>query len=126
MLNADGTPSALVDAGDGNLPVGAIPSHVVRASGDVAAADADRSVVLAERASSGWRATLDGVQLEAAEPADGEWRQVFVLPAGASGTLTITYFSQSRSIWIPAQIAVFALAALLALPTRRRRPWEDA
>ena len=49
-----------------------------------------------------------------------------LLPADAAGTLTITYFSQSRSIWIPAQIAVFALAALLALPTRRRRPWEDA
>ena len=126
VLNADGTPSAQVQAGDGDLPVGAIASRVVRASGEIEAADADRTVVLAERASSGWRASVDGVDLDAVERTDGEWRQMFVLPAGTSGTLTITYFSQSRSIWIPAQIAVFALAALLALPTRRRRPWEDA
>mgnify|MGYP003417584504 CR=1 FL=1 len=126
VLNADGTPSTQVSTGDGDLPIGAIASRVVRASGEIEAADADRTVVLAERASSGWRATLDGIDLETVEPTDGEWRQMFVLPADAAGTLTITYFSQSRSIWIPAQIAVFALAALLALPTRRRRPWEDA
>ena len=85
------------------------------------AADAPRTLVLAERADPGWRATLDGAPLSAAAPPDGAWRQAFAVPAGAGGELVIEHRSapataMTRVIWI-----VWALTILWALPLRGRR-----
>lgn len=124
VLEADGTtPSDGVAVASRDLPVGGLTSGVVRAGGEVLVAEADRLVVLAERSDAGWRAMLDGRRLERA---DLDWRQAFTLPAGASGDLTITYVDPLRTVWTVAQIVVLALAGLLALPTRRRNPGEDA
>lgn len=124
VLMADGvTPSPEVSVTSRDLPVGGLTSGTVRAGGDVQASDADRLVVLAERAHPGWHATLDGRRLETT---DLDWRQAFTLPAGAEGTLTITYVDPLRMLWTVGQIVVLGLAGLLALPTRRRSPGEDA
>ena len=83
----------------------------------VPAADAPRLLVLAERADTHWRATLDGRPLRAV--ADG-WRQTFELPA-AGGHLVVEHDAPARAPWLVAQAAVLALTLLLAMPVRRRR-----
>jgi GT2 family glycosyltransferase len=74
-----------------------------------------RRLVLAERADSRWRATLDGQPLAAV--AGDDWRQVFEVPAGA-GQLRVWYQADWR--FALAQAVVLALAALLSLPIRRQ------
>ena len=101
--------------------VTAVPSGAGRVSTTIEAADAPRTLVLAERADPGWRATLDGAPLSAAAPPDGAWRQAFAVPAGAGGELVIEHRSapataMTRVIWI-----VWALTILWALPLRGRR-----
>ncbi len=101
--------------------VTAVPSGAGRVSTTIEAADAPRTLVLAERADPGWRATLDGAPLSAAAPSDGAWRQAFTVPAGAGGELVIEHRSASatamtRVIWV-----VWALTILWALPLRGRR-----
>ena len=101
--------------------VTAVPSGAGRVSTTIEAADAPRTLVLAERADPGWRATLDGAPLSAAAPPDGAWRQAFTVPAGAGGELVVEHRSapttaMTRVIWI-----VWALTILWALPLRGRR-----
>ena len=101
--------------------VTAVPSGAGRVSTTIEAADAPRTLVLAERADPGWRATLDGAPLSAAAPSDGAWRQAFTVPAGAGGELVVEHRSapttaMTRVIWI-----VWALTILWALPLRGRR-----
>ena len=101
--------------------VTAVPSGAGRVSTTIEAADAPRTLVLAERADPGWRATLDGAPLSAAAPSDGAWRQAFTVPAGAGGELVVEHRSASatamtRVIWV-----VWALTILWALPLRGRR-----
>lgn len=83
----------------------------------IAAGDSGRLLVLAERADSGWRATLDG------KPRRGVtegWRQTFeVGPSG--GHLVVSYSPVDRTPWLIAQGIVGLLAVLLAVPVRRRR-----
>ena len=101
--------------------VTAVPSSAGRVSTTIEAADAPRTLVLAERADPGWRAVLDGAPLSAAAPPDGAWRQAFTVPAGAGGELVVEHRSASatamtRVIWV-----VWALTILWALPLRGRR-----
>ena len=101
--------------------VTAVPSGAGRVSTTIEAADAPRTLVLAERADPGWRAVLDGAPLSAAAPPDGAWRQAFTVPAGAGGELVVEHRSapttaMTRVIWI-----VWALTILWALPLRGRR-----
>ena len=101
--------------------VTAVPSGAGRVSTTIETADAPRTLVLAERADPGWRATLDGAPLSAAAPPDGAWRQAFAVPAGAGGELVVEHRSapaaaMTRVIWI-----VWALTILWALPLRGRR-----
>ena len=101
--------------------VAAVPSGAGRVSTTIETADVPRTLVLAERADPGWRATLDGAPLSAAAPPDGAWRQAFAVPAGAGGELVIEHRSapaaaMTRVIWI-----VWALTILWALPLRGRR-----
>jgi arabinofuranan 3-O-arabinosyltransferase len=72
-------------------------------------------LVLAERADPRWRAELNGQRLK---PIGGDsWRQVFELPAGATGTVKIWY----QIAWpLPTlQVLVVVVAFVLALPLRR-------
>jgi GT2 family glycosyltransferase len=83
---------------------------------DLPAGPDGRRLILAERADPGWRASLDGVELEPVAGQADEWRQSFELPAG-EGRLRVWHAPN----WplIAGQVAVLALAGLLALPIRR-------
>jgi GT2 family glycosyltransferase len=95
----------------------AVPSDGLRVHTDIDAGGQERLLVLAERADSGWHATLDGRPLRAVT--DG-WRQTFAVGPDA-GHLVVTYEATDRTAWTVAQGAVGLLALLLALPVRRRR-----
>ncbi|WP_331852927.1 glycosyltransferase [Actinomyces slackii] len=79
-----------------------------------------RSLVLAERADRGWRATLNGRPLEpaTAQDLDGTWKQAFTLPA-QGGELRITHASTSAVVHTRVIWAVWALTLIAALPLRR-------
>ena len=75
-----------------------------------------RRLVLSERADAGWRATLDGVELESVS--DG-WRQTWELPSHG-GHLRIQY-GGAVPWMLYGQVAILSVALVLALPTRRRK-----
>ena len=81
----------------------------------------DRQVVLAEDASSGWRATLDGRPLEAVDPATTGGLQAFALGTDA-GRLEVYHAADHRSGWMAAAGVTLVVYVLLAVPVRRRRP----
>ncbi|MFB9956412.1 hypothetical protein [Cellulomonas denverensis] len=83
----------------------------------IPAGDSGRLLVLAERADSGWRATLDGRPLRSVTEG---WRQTFEVGA-AGGHLVVSYQPADRTPWLIAQAVVGVLALLLAVPVRRRR-----
>lgn len=95
--------------------------------------EANRMVVLSERADTGWRATLDGVPLKHAtvgpdivglSGVDGAsslaWAQGFELGA-AGGLLEVSYFSPYELPVAVARWTVLLLAVLLAIPIPRSR-----
>lgn len=87
----------------------------------VTASEGERTLVLAERASQGWTASIGATELEATSVSGSDWRQAFTVPAGVSGALTLSHASPlavtaTRVIWV-----VWILTALAALPLRRRR-----
>jgi len=93
-----------------------VPSSSTTVDAEIPAGAEGRRVVLAERADTGWQASLDGEKLE---PATDGWAQAFELPA-EGGQLTVSYSSP----WEPwtgiVQIIVFGLTVLLAVPTPSR------
>jgi len=86
----------------------------------VPAGGEDRVVVLAENASSGWRATLDGRPLAPVDPASTGGRQAFVLGA-EGGHLEVFHATDHRSGWITVAGVTLLVYVLLAVPVRRRR-----
>lgn len=77
-----------------------------------------RLVVLAERADPGWSAWFDGRKLTSTTSGSA---QAFTLPA-AAGQLIIRY-DAPWALWSGiAQVTVFALTVMLALPMPARRP----
>jgi arabinofuranan 3-O-arabinosyltransferase len=81
-----------------------------------------------ENFNAGWQAAIDGRQLQPVQ-LDG-WKQAWVLPAGTSGVVTLTY--RPRALFRDAVVAGFAALALglgvaLSRSRRRRRrplPWS--
>ena len=84
-------------------------------SGDV---DASGTLVLAERADSGWRASVDGTALAATEAVDG-WSQAFEMPT--AGHLTLTYAAWWIIPWRIASGVCLVVAAASALSAWRKR-----
>lgn len=125
----DGTPAPdVVTSWARLLPAGADPADASAAATAVASSgrdtdavidtgDAGRVLVLAERADSGWHATLDGHALRAVE--DG-WRQTFEVGADG-GRLVVWYEPPMRTGWLALLAVVGVVTVLLALPLRRRR-----
>lgn len=95
----------------------AVPAVGTTVDTTIAAGDSGRLLVLAERADSGWRATLDGRPLRSVTEG---WRQTFEVGANG-GHLVVTYQPADRIPWLIAQGLVGLLAVLLAVPVRRRR-----
>ena len=108
------TPSRVrVESASGvTTPVGGSQLSV---SGDV---DASGTLVLAERADSGWRASVDGTALVATEAADG-WSQAFEMPT--AGHLTLTYAAWWIIPWRIASGVCLVVAAASALSAWRKR-----
>jgi arabinofuranan 3-O-arabinosyltransferase len=85
-----------------------------------------------ENFNAGWRAVLAGRQLRPVQ-LDG-WKQAWVLPAGSSGVVTLTYEPQAlyRDAVVGGLVAlalVIGVAVALARPRRRTRPplpWSAA
>jgi hypothetical protein len=86
------------------VPVGNDPTDLHAA---VATGETGRLLVLAEPATSGWHATLDGQALHPTK-AYG-WAQAFELPADG-GQVHVTYVSSGRRWW-----ALFELLALVGV-----------
>ena len=108
------TPSRVrVESASGvTTPVGGSQLSV---SGDV---DASGTLILAERADSGWRASVDGTALAATEAADG-WSQAFEMPT--AGHLTLTYSAWWIIPWRIASGVCLVVAAASALSAWRKR-----
>jgi hypothetical protein len=77
-----------------------------------------RLLVLADAASRGWRATLDGVPLER-RTAWG-WAQGFVVPT-TGGHLVVSYDQAPRHRVLAAQLLALLVVLVLAAPAARRR-----
>jgi arabinofuranan 3-O-arabinosyltransferase len=80
-------------------------------------AAASSYLVVNENFNAGWRAVIDGRQLRAVE-LDG-WKQAWLLPAGTSGVVTLTY--QPNRPYLAAVIGGLALLALIMLAAA----WPD-
>jgi GT2 family glycosyltransferase len=107
-------------AGRGADPAGAavLPSGPVGAHADVPSGPSGRLLVVADRASAGWRASVDGQPLRATTY-DG-WSQAFRLPADG-GTLSLRYDQGGRSLLIWLQGLVLLTLIVLVLPAVRLR-----
>lgn len=101
------------------LRAGQIGADVSIPPADSDAGAVSRRVVLAEAADDGWRASLDGRALRAADPA-GWGAAAFELPA-AGGRLRIDYVDNAHDTWLRVQAIIFGLVVLLAIPTPARR-----
>jgi arabinofuranan 3-O-arabinosyltransferase len=87
---------------------------------EVAAADGPRLLELAENANAGWTATLAGTSLQPIR-VDG-WRQAWVVPAGASGTVTLAFAPDRLYRLLLAGGAAAALLLVLLAAWPRPRP----
>ncbi|WP_407565265.1 glycosyltransferase [Streptomyces sp. 184] len=102
------------------LPVAAGPVEVHT---DLKEGPEGRVLRLADAASPGWQATLDGEPLEATT-VDG-WAQGFELPA-AGGRLDVTYDTAvTHTAWTWARGGALLVVLVLALPGRRRDVDDD-
>lgn len=111
----DAAPRARVVGG--GEPI-ALTSAAIDAHGQIPAEDAPRTVVLAERHDTDWRATLDGQELEPVL-IDG-WAQGFTVPAGASGDLDVHRDQPARLLWQLLLYGAVAVTAVSAIPWRVR------
>jgi arabinofuranan 3-O-arabinosyltransferase len=79
----------------------------------------DSLFVVNEMFNRGWRAALDGVQLEPLI-IDG-WRQAFIVPAGSGGTIELTFSpTHAYQAGIAVGMVLLILLTLLAVVPRRR------
>ncbi|MGN6332697.1 MAG: alpha-(1-_3)-arabinofuranosyltransferase domain-containing protein [Motilibacteraceae bacterium] len=86
----------------------------------VPAADVARVLTVHENANDGWRASLHGRVLPRLR-VDG-WQQGWLVPAGAGGTLTLSYAPATpyRAGLLGGLVLVLCLIALAAVPARGR------
>ncbi|UCM88397.1 glycosyltransferase [Streptomyces marincola] len=101
----------------------AVPAGAVEIHTDVPNGEAGRVLRLADAASDGWRATLDGQELPAVTV--GGWAQGFELPAGG-GRLDVVHEAPfTHTLWTWAQGFGLLVLTVLALPGRRRELDDD-
>ncbi|WP_099331776.1 glycosyltransferase family 2 protein [Actinomyces minihominis] len=94
-----------------------VTSHAVRVEAKISP-DLYGTLVLAETADPGWRATLDGKPLiPVADPGTGGWRQAFELPGGG-GELKVTYRAPYLYWWWAALGVTLLLLLTLSVPRK--------
>jgi GT2 family glycosyltransferase len=109
-------------ASAGSAPV-AVPAGEVDVRATIPSGLQGRVLRLADRADSGWQATLDGKPLTPTT-ADG-WAQGFQLPTDG-GRLVVSYSGGIlHKLWIAAQALLGAVLLILAMPGRRDRMDDD-
>jgi hypothetical protein len=99
-------------------PPATLPARRAGAADTLPAGPSGRLLVLADAASRGWRATVNGVPLE--KKTAWGWAQAFVVPR-AGGRLQISYDQAPRHRWLVAEALGFAVVLVLAAPAARRR-----
>ncbi|MGI5352776.1 glycosyltransferase family 2 protein [Streptomyces sp. CA-250714] len=100
------------------VPAGPVESHATLPSGP-----SGRVLRLADRADSGWQATLDGSPLDSVT-VDG-WAQGFELPA-EGGKLELRHETPlTHTAWVWTQGFLLLVVLVLALPGRRRHVDDD-
>ncbi|WP_084704311.1 glycosyltransferase family 2 protein [Phaeacidiphilus oryzae] len=100
-----------------------VPAGEVDVRATIPSGPQGRVLRLADRADSGWQATLDGRPLTATT-VDG-WAQGFRLPADG-GRLVVTYQTGIlHKVWIAVQVVLGVVLVILALPGRRDRIDDD-
>ncbi|MBT2404121.1 MULTISPECIES: glycosyltransferase family 2 protein [unclassified Streptomyces] len=116
-------PRAVILSGkEGQAPI-PVASGPVEAHTKIEAGEAGRVLRIADRADSGWQATLDGKPLKP-KTVDG-WAQGFELPA-AGGRLDLVHEdSFTRTAWHWTQGLLALVLLVMALPGRRTRLDDD-
>ncbi len=104
-------------------PVDYVAAQTVSASVRIAPVDTRRVITIAEPAGA-WSATLDGVALAPAPAWQQPWRQAWVIPPHAHGTLHIEFGHGQRLGALVFALLALAVVAVVALPTYR--PFADA
>ncbi|WP_329457566.1 glycosyltransferase [Streptomyces sp. NBC_01497] len=108
--------------GDTAQPV-SVAASAIDAHTRIPAGTAGRVLRIADRASDGWQATLDGKPLTSTT-VDG-WAQGFQLPAGG-GTLDVSYDEPiTHTAWVWLQGLLGLVLLVLALPSGRRDVDDD-
>jgi GT2 family glycosyltransferase len=102
--------------------VSILPANVVTAM-PLVPATAGGAMVLADRATGGWRAVDPQGQVLAGSVVDG-WAQQFAAPS-ASGQVSLTYRDPLRLGLLWLELVLVAVTVVLALPGRRRDPEVD-
>lgn len=109
-----------IEAAGGSTPVPVDGAHAAVDTTVSPAGGAPRRLLLAEPASSRWRAELDGRLLPAVADPQAPWRQAFALPA-AGGHLVVRAVDPLRHAWLLGQGALALVLLVLALPGVRRQ-----
>ncbi|MFI6940162.1 glycosyltransferase [Streptomyces sp. NPDC050418] len=112
--------AAIVSGGEAPVPVAAGPVDVAT---DIPAGDAGRVLRLADAATEGWTATLDGRPLPK-KTVDG-WAQGFELPANGGRLSIVHEDSGTHTGWLWIQGSLALVLVVLALPGRRRDVDDD-
>jgi hypothetical protein len=99
-------------------PPATLPARQESAHTRVPAGPAGRLLVLADAASHGWQASIDGRPLER-RTAWG-WAQAFVVTA-RGGALVVSYDQSPRHHALAGQLLALAVVLVLAAPAARRR-----
>jgi GT2 family glycosyltransferase len=122
LWRVDASVSRMTITSKGAQPVG-VPAGRVEAHTKVPSGPAGRVLRLADSATSGWHASLDGQALTSVK-VDG-WAQGFQLPA-TGGHLDVTYKEPVTHIgWLGVQAFLLLFVIVLALPGRRREMDDD-
>ncbi|MFD3935889.1 glycosyltransferase [Streptomyces sp. NPDC058611] len=114
--------TVIVPGTPGEAPV-PVSSGPVEAHADIPAGEAGRTLRIADRADSGWQATLDGKPLKP-KTLDG-WAQGFELPAAAGRLDLVHETSLVRRTWHWTQGLLALVLLVMALPGRRTRLDDD-
>ncbi|WP_333767005.1 glycosyltransferase family 2 protein [Streptomyces sp. IBSBF 2435] len=122
LWRVDTTVSRLTITARGAQPV-AVPSGRVEAHTKLPPGPQGRVLRLADSASGGWQASLDGASLTPTT-VDG-WAQGFELPA-SGGRLDVTFKEPVAHVgWLGVQALLLLVTVVLALPGRRREVDDD-